>query len=583
MTGGAGETAARALIEGLAAYGVEVIFGNLGSDHTALIDALAELHEQGARVPAVVLAPHEASALAAAHGYALVRGRAQAVFVHVDVGTANLGGAVHNAARARVPVLLFAGLTPYTMEGEHPGTRNSYPNHLQDIPDQHGIVRPYVKWSYDLRTGANARQLVSRALQLAESSPQGPVYLTGAREVLASVSSGREVDAQRWRAIEPAPLPSSLVDAILAAVAGAEFPLLVTSSLGRDPDSVEVLVELAETLGIGVVEAVPDVLSFPADHELHVGFMADPLLSRADVVIVVDSYAPWMPARATPRDDARIFVLGADPLNERTPLWYLEAEAFARTDSPVALRQLRDAARHLADRGDAESRRARLAAEHAAQRDRWRGEREGGDGRLTVPLVCAALERALDPSTIVLNEAISNAEAVFRHLPRSRPGTRFASGGSSLGWSSAAAVGIKLAQPDATVVSIVGDGSYFLSEPSSSHWMAHRYGAPFLTVILDNGGWNATKQNVIRQHPEGPAASGDRFWVNLAQEADLPGVAAAAGGAYAATASTAAELEEQLRLGLDAVASGRAAVISERLAPISDQRADKPAARGRSA
>jgi len=357
----------------------------------------------------------------------------------------------------------------------------------------------------------------------------------------------------------------------------------VTSSLGRDPGSVDVLVELAETLGIGVVEAVPDVLSFPADHELHMGFMAEPLLSRADVVIVVDSHAPWMPTRATPRDDARIFVLGADPLDERTPLWYLEADAFARTDSPVALRQLRDAARDLADRGEATGRRARLSAEHAAQRDRWRAERQGGDGRLTVPLVCAALESALDPSTIVLNEAISNAETVFRHLPRTRPGTRFASGGSSLGWSSAAAVGIKLAQPDATVVSIVGDGSYFLSEPSSSHWMAHRYGAPFLTVILDNGGWNATKQNVIRQHPEGPAAAGDRFWVNLAQEADLPGVAAAAGGAYAGTASTVSELEEQLRLGLEAIGSGRAAVISARLAPISGQRPDRLSARVRSA
>ena len=67
---------------------------------------------------------------------------------------ANLGGAVHNAARSRVPVFVFAGLTPYTLEGELPGSRNSFVNHLQDVPDQHGIVRPYVKWSYDIRTAA---------------------------------------------------------------------------------------------------------------------------------------------------------------------------------------------------------------------------------------------------------------------------------------------------------------------------------------------------------------------------------------------------------------------------------------------
>src|SRR5690606_11278969 len=122
---------------GLVAGGVDVIFGNLGSDHPALIEALARARARGEARPAVVLAPHEASALAAAHGYALVSGRAQAVFVHVDVGTANLGGGVHNAARSRVPVLIFAGLTPFTMEGELPGTRTTYPNHLQDVRDQH--------------------------------------------------------------------------------------------------------------------------------------------------------------------------------------------------------------------------------------------------------------------------------------------------------------------------------------------------------------------------------------------------------------------------------------------------------------
>ncbi len=571
-------TGARAFLAGLVTYGVEVIFGNLGSDHVGLIEALADMHAQGEPAPRVVLAPHESSALAAAHGYALVRGRAQAVFVHVDVGTMNLGGAVHNAARARVPVLLFAGLTPYTLEGELPGTRNAYPNHLQDVADQHGIVRPYVKWSYDLRTGANARQIAARALQIAESSPRGPVYVTAAREVLAAESQGRELDPAKWRPIEPVALPTAFAEEIVQAIATADFPLLVTTTTGRQRESVALLVELAESLGMGVVETTPDALNFPADHDLHLGYVTEPLLSRADLIVVIDAAAPWMPARAHPRDDDRVYVLGPDPLNERTPLWYLEAARFGRADAAVTLQQLRDLAVQRgrddlgAGLGDVDRRRTAITAEHARQREEWAAERSGSD--FSVANICAAIEEAIDESTIVLNEAISNAETVFKHLPRSLPGTRFASGGSSLGWSSAAAVGIKLAKPEATVMTIVGDGSYFLSEPSSSHWMAQRYGAPFLTVVLDNGGWNATKRNVLRQYPDGRSATADQFWVNLGQDADLAGVAAAAGGAYAATVASIDDLSRELRAGLAAVAEGRAAVIVARLRPITAQHPD---------
>lgn len=567
------ETGAEALLAGLRAARVDVIFANLGSDHPGIIEALARARAAGEETPAVVLAPHEASALSAAHGYALVTGRAQAVFVHVDVGTANLGGAVHNASRAQVPVLLFAGLTPFTLEGELPGTRNSYPNHLQDVRDQHALVRPYTKWSYDLRTGANARQVVLRALQLAESGPKGPVYLTAAREVLAERVSGREVDPALWHPIDQIPAPAAAVDEIAAAIAGARFPVIVTSAFGRAPESVADLVTLAETLGIGVVQPIAATMAFPAHHELHLGYVADPLLKDADVVVVIDSDAPWMPALARPRDDAAVYVIDADPLKEGLPLWYLEPRRSIRADSTMAIGQLLDAARALSDRGDVAGRTAVFAATHAAQREAWAAER--AVERLTPATVAAALERLVDEDAILLNEAISNAGTVFKHFPRTKPGTLFASGGSSLGWYGGAAVGVKLAKPDAMVVAIVGDGVFYLSGPSSTYWMAARYQTPFLTVILDNGGWNATKQNVLRQHPESVARDTDRYWVSLSQSADLAGVAAAVGAAYAATVTEFAELVSALRAGLDAVREGRSAVIRVVLDPISAEPADK--------
>jgi acetolactate synthase-1/2/3 large subunit len=130
---------------------------------------------------------------------------------------------------------------------------------------------------------------------------------------------------------------------------------------------------------------------------------------------------------------------------------------------------------------------------------------------------------------------------VNEHLRASRPGSLITSGGGSLGWAGGAAVGAKLAAPERTMVSLVGDGSYLFSVPSSVHWTARRYRAPSLTVILDNQGWKSPSLSTLAVHPVGELARGG-FVASFRPEADLPGVAAAAGGAHARTVTDAAEL-----------------------------------------
>ena len=111
-------------------------------------------------------------------------GRAQCVLVHVECGTQALAGAVHNAAKGRAPVLIFAGASPFTQEGELKGSRNEFIQWIQDVFDQRGLVRGYVKYENEVRTGRNVKQLIHRAMQFAHSDPKGPVYLMAAREVL---------------------------------------------------------------------------------------------------------------------------------------------------------------------------------------------------------------------------------------------------------------------------------------------------------------------------------------------------------------------------------------------------------------
>src|SRR3954451_24102436 len=187
-------TASTALLEALSEWGVAYIFANFGSDHPALIEAIAEARAHGRAIPEVVTCPNEMVALSCAHGYAQVSGVAQAVLVHVECGTQALGGAVHNAARGHVPVLVFAGMSPFTQEGELKGSRNEFIQWIQDVSDQRGIVRGYMKYDNELRTGRNVKQIVYRAMQLAHSDPKGPVYLVGAREVMEETTEPARLD-----------------------------------------------------------------------------------------------------------------------------------------------------------------------------------------------------------------------------------------------------------------------------------------------------------------------------------------------------------------------------------------------------
>lgn len=110
-------TASSAFLDALREVGVSYVFANFGSDHPGLIEAIAAARAERRPIPSFVTCPNEMVALCAAQGYAQLTGEPQAVVVHVDCGTQSLGGAVHNAARCRAPVLIYAGMSPATQEG----------------------------------------------------------------------------------------------------------------------------------------------------------------------------------------------------------------------------------------------------------------------------------------------------------------------------------------------------------------------------------------------------------------------------------------------------------------------------------
>ncbi len=559
-------TTSSAILEALVEGGVEYLFANFGSDHPGLIEAIARARAANKPCPKVITCPTEMVAMSAAHGYAQATGRAQAVLVHVDCGTQALGGAVHNAAKGRVPVLIIAGISPATQEGEARGSRNEFIQWIQDVPDQRGLVRGYVRYENEIRVGANAKQIVHRALQFAHSEPRGPVYVTAAREVLESEVPRVSIDTRLWRPLAGGALPPALVETIAAALVTAQRPLVVTSYLGRNPAAVAELIGLCTEVGIGVLESVPSYVNVPTDHDCYLGVQwnerrQNEALSAADVVLVIDSDVPWIGAVSRPRAGARIFHIDSDALKQQMPLWYIGSEVACQADAATALAQLRAACAQLApSRERLAERMGHLEAAHEA----WEGfvaAHERPQEQLTPQFLAASIRAAVGPEAIVVSEAVTNFHVVSQHLQRTVPGTLFSSGGGSLGYNGGAAFGIKLAKPDALVVSICGDGSYLFSQPSAVHWMARRYRAPFLHIVLNNGGWQAPRQAVASLHPQGLAASSPHIDIDFPQPPDYGGIAAAAGGAHAEVVTTTTEVLPALERALFAVRTQRRSAI----------------------
>jgi acetolactate synthase-1/2/3 large subunit len=565
-------SAGAAFLEALHEAGVSYIFANFGSDHPALIEAIAEANATGRPVPTPITCPNEMVALSCAQGYAQLSGRAQAVLVHVDCGTQALGGAVHNAARNRAPVLIFAGMSPATQENEHKGSRNEFIHWLQDTADQRGIVRGYMKFDHEIRSGANIKQIIHRALQIASSDPKGPVYLAAAREVMEQEVTPVPIDPTRWRPSAQTPLPEDGVVEIAGALAAARRPVIVTSYLGRNRDAVGALEILCQTVGVGLIEAAPSAMNLPVDSDFYLGSQwnepfSTPALAEADVILVIDSDIPWIGTVNPAPSEAQIYHIDVDPLKETIPLWYIGARRSFRADAALALAQLNA---HLSAHPPPAKRvaeRTRHYAEMHSARAASLAQKESAAGGLTAEFLTASVRRHIGENAVVLSEGVTNYPAIRHHSGRNQPGAYFASGGSSLGWSGGAAIGMKLASPERLVAALTGDGSYLFSAPSTVHWMAAHYRTPFLQVIYNNGGWRAPRFSALAVHPVGYAARANDLGLNFVDpEPDYAGIAAAAGGAHARTIKSPEALEAALAEGVRVVREEkRSAVIDVRI------------------
>jgi acetolactate synthase-1/2/3 large subunit len=199
------------------------------------------------------------------------------------------------------------------------------------------------------------------------------------------------------------------------------------------------------------------------------------------------------------------------------------------------------------------ARRAHFARRHQAYQQQLREAEQAHGDRITAPYLLSCLRAQLPADALVLNEGITNYKVIFDHLGLAQAGSLLTSGGGSLGWHGGAALGVKLARPDKTVIAITGDGSYLFSAPAVVHWMARRYQTPFLQIVLNNDGWNAPRFSTLALHPDGYASKAADLGLSFAPAPDYAGIAAAAGGAFARLVRQPEEVPEALAAALAAV------------------------------
>ena len=504
-------TVGEAYLALLADRGVDYLFANAGTDFAPLIEAFAKAETLGTAAPTPITVPHENVAMAMAIGYALMTGRPQAVMVHVNVGTANALCGLMNAARGDVPVLFTAGRTPITEQGSA-ASRDIDIHWAQEMFDQAGVVREMVKWDYELRNAPQLETVVDRALSIARSEPQGPVYLTLPREVLAEKIDRFEfVSPSPRNAAAPNRPDDDTLDRAADIIAGAENPMIITTSSGRSAEAVAALGAVAERFAIPVIQYRPRNLCLPSNHPMHMGYEPGPLLEQADAVIVLDSMVPWLPAKTAPPDDAKVIHIATDPLFSKLPIRGFPCDLAIAGSIVASLDALDDA---LAGRvkgakvriGKRRTKFAEVRAVRAEQR-RETIARVKDQSPIHPHWITHCLNEIKTEDAVIVRE--SQIAPGFMDL--NQPHTFFKAGASAgLGVGLGVGLGAKLAARDRLVIVTEGDGSYMFANPVAAHYVSYAEKLPLLSVIYNNNRWGAVQNATMRLNPDGYAARSNR-------------------------------------------------------------------------
>jgi thiamine pyrophosphate-dependent acetolactate synthase large subunit-like protein len=550
--------------EALRALDLPYIALNPGASYRGLHDSLVN-HLGNAR-PQMLLCLHEEHAVAIAHGYAKVSGRAMAAAVHSNVGLFHATMAIFNAWCDRIPVIVIGATGPVDAAKRRP-----WIDWIHTARDQGAIVRGYVKWDDQPTSPAATREALLRAGWIAQSAPRGPVYVNLDAELQEAPLEAPlpPIDAARFMPAAPvAPPPAAFAQAA-SLLRAAKRPVILAGRVSRSLAAWNARVALAEALGARVVTDLKQGAAFPTDHPLHAGAPgtiapvkeAAAALREADLILSLD----WVDLAGTLRTlfgdetpPARVVQVSLDHLVHNG--WSMDYMGLPPVDLLLAAEPDVAVPALLTALGAAAE--PRTATAPAALPESPTGD------RVTVDQLAAALRRAAGTRAVTLTHlplGWNGASWPFRH-PLDYIG---AEGGAGIGSGPGVSVGAALAlrQSGRLPVAVCGDGDFLMGV--TALWTAVHYRIPLLVVVANNRSFyndEVHQERVARMR----ARPVENKWIGQRiddPDIDLAAMARAQGARGFGPVTRATGLEAILSEAIGAVEGGGVAVVDVRVEP----------------
>ena len=553
------------MADAIRALDIRYVALNPGASYRGLHDSL--VNYLGNKGPQMLLCLHEEHAVAIAHGWAKVTGKAMAAIAHSNVGLMHATMAIFNAWCDRMPVVVLGATGPIDAAKRRP-----WIEWIHTSRDQGALVRDYTKWDDQPGSALASRESILRADWIANTTPKGPVYVN----LDAGLQEGEltklppEIDASRFRPAVSAGANETELASIAALLLAAKTPVILAGRASRSTEAWALRIALAEALGAKVVTDLKIGASFPTDHPLHAGSPgiyavpeARAAIAAADVILSLD----WVDLGGTldaafegAPPTAKIIQISQDHMLHRG--WNMDYQALPAIDVMLSAdpdEVLAGLCRILGATPKPEASYARtLLAAYPA---------------LTAgPIVMGQLAHALA-------EVTAGHDVSFVHLPLGWDGAFWhfrhpldflgSDGGGGIGGGPGIAVGAALAlkDTDRLPVCVGGDGDFLMGV--TAIWTAVHYRIPLLYIVGNNQSFfndEVHQERVARMR----GRVVENKWIGMRMddpEISIAGIAAAQGAAGFGPVKSADQLVEVFAKALAHVEAGGVAVVDVRVEP----------------
>jgi acetolactate synthase I/II/III large subunit len=460
-------TGGRLLAESLRAAGCEVAFGVPGFQALAFWDGAVDA---GVRIVGMRT---ELGATHAADGFGRTAGRPGVAVTTTGPGAVIGAGGLVEPRMSFVPVVNIVSQVPRSILGSGRGG-------IHELAAQSELLAASATWHAVASEVGELPELVREAFSRAMTPPQGPVVLEVPCDLLTEETAATAPESFGLAVSVPQPDPARIAE-VAAMLDGSTRPVLLSGSGVIRAEGARALVELAERLDAPVVSTATGKGAIPADHPLSAGSaLYEPavqeLLQGADVLLAVGTELGEMVTNGWSLELGGRLVQ-VDVRAEHIGRAYRDALPLIG-DAALTLQALAVA---VADRsrdgaGRVRAVRERLESGLAAQAD------------AAVLSVLGTIRDVLPRDAIVVWDMTISGYVAASFFPVYEPRTWiYPLGSGVLGYAWPAALGAKLARPDADVLAVHGDGGvlYGLAEILTAR--QERIGAKLL--VIDDGGY----------------------------------------------------------------------------------------------